>query len=368
MGTETLTTSPRRIIDYSPEIGEREVVFALQDGDQALSSVKLCQEVSRPRVGPAFERVDATGTWRLGFPRPNADRMEYLFRVEYKDDGQQTIPDPANPERAPGPFGEKSVVEFPGYRAPAWTEEATELHGNEIVSHIRARSLAADLPLVVWTSPGAAEDDALPLLVVHDGPEYAHFSDLLRFLDLFTRSGALPPMRAALVAPVDRDHVYSASTSYARALAYEIVPAIERMAPMPPGRSKRVGMGASLGALAMLHAHRTHPALFGGLFLQSGSYFRQRFDKQEAGFVRFRRVSRFAGRVLSATDWAHPIPIAMTCGSIEENMANNRAMRNALSSQGYDVAWRENRDGHNWIAWRDTFETDLLALLQRVWA
>ncbi|MGH2817419.1 MAG: alpha/beta hydrolase [Actinomycetota bacterium] len=346
---------------------DRDVTFALQDGDHALSSVKLCQEITRPRVGPAFERVDATGTWRLRFPRPNADRMEYLFRVEHKDGGSETIPDPANPERAPGPFGEKSVVDFPGYRAPAWTEAARELHGNEIVSHIRARSLRVDLPLIVWTSPGAAEDDALPLLVAHDGPEYADFSDLLKFLDLFTRSGALPPMRAALVGPVERGHIYSASTSYARALAYEIVPAIERMAPMPHGRSKRVGMGASLGALAMLHAHRTHPAVFGGLFLQSGSYFRQRFDKQESGFVRFRRISRFAGRVLSASDWAHPIPIAMTCGSVEENMANNRAMRDALSTQGYDVVWRENRDGHNWIAWRDTFEQDLLALLQRVW-
>jgi enterochelin esterase family protein len=354
-------------VDVSPAVTDRDVTFALQDGDLALTSVKLCQEIIRPRVGPDFERVDATGTWRLRFPRPNADRMEYLFRVEHRDGGEETIPDPANPERAPGPFGEKSVVEFPGYRAPAWTEEARELHGNEIVSHIRARSLRADLPLIVWTSLGAAEDDAVPLLVAHDGPEYAHFSDLLKFLDLFTRSGALPPMRAALVGPVERDHVYSASTSYAHALASEIVPAIERMAPMPPGRSKRVGMGASLGALAMLHAHRTHPALFGGLFLQSGSYFRQRFDKQELGFVRFRRVSRFAGKVLSATDWAHPIPISMTCGSVEENMTNNRAVRDALSTQGYDIAWRENRDGHNWIAWRDTFEPDLLALLQRVW-
>lgn len=127
-------------------------------------------------------------------------------------------------------------------------------------------------------------------------------------------------------------------------------------------------MGASLGALAMLHAHRTHPAVFGALFLQSGSYFRQRFDKQETGFVRFRRISRFAGRVLSAPDWAHPIPITMTCGSVEENLANNRAVRDALTNQGYDVAWSENRDGHNWIAWRDTFEPDLLPLLQRVWA
>ena len=366
MGTEALTTSPRSI-ESSPQVGDREVVFSLQDGDLALSSVKLCQEITRPRVGPDFERVDATGTWTLRFPRPDADRMEYLFRLEHRDGNHETIPDPSNPERAPGPFGEKSVVEFPGYRAPAWTGQAGVLHGKELVARVHAPSLRADLPLIVWTSAGVAEDDPLPLLVAHDGPEYARFSDLLGFLDHFTRSGDLPPMRAALLGPVERDHVYSASTAYARALAYEIVPAIEEMAPTPHGRSKRVGMGASLGALAMLHVHRTHPAVFGGLFLQSGSFFRQRFDPHETGFVRFRRISRFAGRVLSASDWAHPIPVAMTCGSVEENLANNRAMRDALSRQGYEVTWRENRDGHNWIGWRDAFAPDLLGLLRRVW-
>ena len=55
-------------------------------------------------------------------------------------------------------------------------------------------------------------------------------------------------------------------------------------------------MGASLGALAMLHAHRMHPDLFGGLFLQSGSFFRQRLDRYERGFPRFGRISRFVGR------------------------------------------------------------------------
>ena len=65
-------------------------------------------------------------------------------------------------------------------------------------------------------------------------------------------------------------------------------------------------MGASLGALAMLHAHRMHPDSFGGLFLQSGSFFRQRFDRNEAGFGRFRRITRFVGTVLRERSWPHP--------------------------------------------------------------
>src|SRR5205814_1848641 len=64
------------------------------------------------------------------------------------------------------------------------------------------------------------------------------------------------------------------------------------------GRGRRVGLGASLGALALLHAHRLEPGAFSALFLQSGSFFRRRTDRQEAGFGRFARVDRFVGSVL----------------------------------------------------------------------
>ena len=117
----------------------------------------------------------------------------------------------------------------------------------------------------------------------------------------------------------------------------------------------------------MLHVHRLYPASFGGLFLQSGSYFRQRYDKQESGFVRFGRISRFMGRVLTAEEWSHPIPIGMTCGTIEENLANNLATHDALARQGYEVDLHQNRDGHNWTGWRDTFDPHLIDLLARVW-
>jgi enterochelin esterase-like enzyme len=35
--------------------------------------------------------------------------------------------------------------------------------------------------------------------------------------------------------------------------------------------------------------------------------------------------------------------------------------------QGYDVSFAEHPDGHNWIAWRDSFEPHLSELLRRVW-
>jgi enterochelin esterase family protein len=170
-------------------------------------------------------------------------------------------------------------------------------------------------------------------------------------------------MRAALIGPVDRDEIYSASAYFARALAQELLPALEPLAPTPRGLRFRVGMGASLGALAMLHAHRRHPALFGALYLQSGSYFRPRSDRQESGFPRFQRISRFVGEVLAGRPFHAPVPVTMTCGSIEENLANNRGMRGALGGQGYPVRLLVNRDGHTWTGWRDTFDPHLADLL-----
>lgn len=44
--------------------------------------------------------------------------------------------------------------------------------------------------------------------------------------------------------------------------------------------SVRIGMGTSLGGLAMLHALCHDQDAFAGLFLQSGSFLRPRFDAQ----------------------------------------------------------------------------------------
>ena len=352
----------------SPRVDEASVTFSLPDPDLGLREVQLIQELQRPRLGPPFKLDEETRTWKLRFRRPPADRMEYKFYLLHDTGAEETINDPANPLQAPGPFGAKSVIEFPGYRPPAWIDEPNVPADAIVETKIRSRTLRADLRTLIWTPESHAPDESLPLLVAHDGPEYDEISSLLKFLRSKTDSGVLPPIRVGLIAPVDRDQIYSASAAYARAFSYEILPALERLAPAPHGRSMRAGMGASLGALAMLHIHRVNPATFGALFLQSGSYFRQRFDKQESGFPRFGRISRFMGRVLTAEDWAHPIPITMTCGAVEENLANNRATFRALEAQAYNVSLHENRDAHNWVAWRDTFDPHLSDLLVRVWS
>ena len=325
--------------------------LALPDAEQAYSEVQLGQELVRPRPGPLFAWEN--GAWHLDFPRPDVDRMEYLIGV----DGDFRL-DPGNPKRAAGPFGDKSVVEWPDYEPPAWLDSIADAGPVEELE-IRCRRLVARVQVQLYSTPEPPGKDA-PLLVVHDGPEYAKYAGLTRFLDAMSWEERIPPLRAALIQPVDRDETYSASAQYSAALVRELLPAIGKRAP----HTIRIGMGASLGALAMLHAHRRHPKTFDGLFLQSGSFFRQRSDKHDSGFPRYRRITRFVGTVLRGVGEVRPIPVAITCGTAEENRANNEALAEALIYQRYTSWISLVRDAHTWTCWRDAFDPNLPALIE----
>jgi enterochelin esterase family protein len=200
------------------------------------------------------------------------------------------------------------------------------------------------------------------LLVVHDGPEYAQYSRLTRFLDAMSADGRIPPLWAALLPPVDRNETYSASAVYAAALVRELLPELGRHLAHGP----RVGVGASLGALALLHAHIRHPGHFDALLLQSGSFFRQRSDKVESSFGRYARITRFVGTVLHGAGQERTIPVMVTCGTAEENLANNRGVAAALAGRGYPVRFAGVRDAHNWVCWRDALDPHLVDLLEAV--
>lgn len=319
-----------------------ELRFTYRERGPRLAAVRLAHHLR----GFPHELTRRGRSWELVAPLPQVDRLEYQFELVHRGGRSEWVVDPENPLRASGPWGEKSVLELPGYRPPEWLED--EPLGEPETGEIRSRILRATLPALHWAHPHA--HGGSPLLVAHDGPEYAEHSALPALL------GRLPPLRAVLLAPVDRNEVYSASARYARALADEILPSL---GPAPV----RIGMGASLGALAMLHTHRRHPATFDALFLQSGSFFRRR-DRHERWFPRFDRISRFVGATL-AQPGERPIPVTIACGTVEDNFGANVAMYEALRRQRYDARFHGFRDGHSWVAWRDSFHPHLLRLLQR---
>ena len=79
------------------------------------------------------------------------------------------------------------------------------------------------------------------------------------------------------------------------------------------------------------------------------------------------RIEGFVEDVLSRPSWPEPIPVEMTCGAVEENLASNKAARTALRRQGYPAHLHVMPDAHNWIGWRDAWLPHLPALLRKAW-
>ena len=194
------------------------------------------------------------------------------------------------------------------------------------------------------------------VLVVLDGPEYDRQLRLLALLRRLVDRGDVKPHRVALVEPEDRFETYSASAAFAKAFAAALVPL----------KGRRVGLGCSLGGLALLHAHQTHPETLHGLFLQSGSFFHRSTSAHEAGFARYARVDRFIGSVHRGRN-AAPVPTTITCSLDEENYGNNAAVAKSLAAQDYPVDFHAARGGHDWPTWKRAVEAHLPELLRRAW-
>jgi enterochelin esterase family protein len=111
------------------------------------------------------------------------------------------------------------------------------------------------------------------------------------------------------------------------------------------------------------------PEAFVAAFSQSGSFFRRALDPQEASYPFFDRVATSVDALARRRRRPRqPVQIGLTCGEHEENMANNRAIVEALRAAGHEVALRSLPDLHNYTAWRDSLHPSLTALLRAAWA
>ena len=81
-----------------------------------------------------------------------------------------------------------------------------------------------------------------------------------------------------------------------------------------------------------------------------------------------RSTGRSGQRCSLRRDPGRPIPVTITVGLDEENLANNRALAETLASGGYDVELHESPGGHDWPVWRRQLKARLPELLERAWS
>jgi enterochelin esterase-like enzyme len=220
------------------------------------------------------------------------------------------------------------------------------------------------LPVEVWSPAGLANDEPAPLLVVHDGPEMVTLASLDVYVSEMVSSAVLPPFRMMLCRPVRRDEWYAANDRYLAAELVALSKVTERYA-TPPDRI--VVMGASPGGLTALLLALGDLFDFAGVFCQSGSLFESDLDPQESSYPWFGRIVDHVRAIPASAARKRSLPVAFTCGALEENAANNRAMADRLRAAGHDVRYLEVADLHNYTAWRDAWDPALTDLLRDCW-
>ena len=275
--------------------------------------------------------------------------MEYL--IEFDD---ATAPDPENPLRAPGAFGDKSVIEFQGTRRPpGWTR--ARARGTRAPRPMRGRGrAAADGRL--WSPPGADPDGRARCWSRTTGPSTPSFGSRCVAARRRRRRAAAVPGRAAAPGRPRRD-LLRVRRATPRAVA-RVLPALRAPSARPEPWSAWAPASARSRCCTPTGAARRR---FGGLFLQSGSFFRPRSTAQEAGLPRAsRRIARFVARRAGGAGPARADP-----GDDDLRHRARRTSRNNRTSRRRSAArasrWRSSSTATptTGSAWRDALHPHL---------
>ena len=294
------------------------------DGDVVVVRLPDPDEGRRegPRSGPtstsATPRFDA-GRRRLGAAADRPPRRPARVPLRRR---RRPRARPDQPPTVDGAFGEHSWLALARLPPPAWLDAPK-------VERRVPRCVVTRRRTSTWS--GAREPPgAEHLLLAHDGPEMAAFGGLLDFVGARRRRRHLPPMRVALLAPGPRNQRYAANPAYAATLSDQVVPGLLARAAPPSAYPVLIGQslgGARRPARRVDHARHVRRAAAAVRVVLH--------PRARPAGVRLRvlgRGDRLRRRaLLAATQAAPDAPaVAMTCGTAEENLANNRLMRDHL--------------------------------------
>jgi enterochelin esterase family protein len=198
---------------------------------------------------------------------------------------------------------------------------------------------------------------ALPLLIMHDGPEYVEYAGLNRCLDFLIATGRIPPMLALLHQPHSRNDEYVDNAHHFDHLFEEVLPQLTRSHPF----GRVYAGGASLGGVASLLAAFRNPGAIDGLILQSGSFVFGLGGPFRRGPV-LKPVTEVLPQILQVPEKL-PENLVLSCGTYDGLVEDHRVLIPKLRQSRPNLKYAEINAGHHWRCWRDRLESDLFALL-----
>lgn len=320
-------------------------------------AVKLQHWLNGSPNSQMFRRHKTLDLWYLTLHLPENSRIEYKFEV-VAGGQSQFIHDPLNPLLAHDPFGANSVCYGPGYEIPDWTlHDPTAAEGSIEKVTIDSGAFGDTRKIGVYMPATFDVSQSPPALIVHDGSDFAHFSDLKIVLDNLIHRGKIAPLVVALIDPVDRLREYAGDPKHAQFVVEEVLHLLKEGFGVSEQSADHGLMGASFGAVASLYTAWRFPRVFGRLLMQSGSFVvtgsgLERLAREFQPVVAFTQLFRTSPRPVSEK-------VFVSCGQFESLIHHNRELVPLLEAAGMEVRFTETPDGHNWENWRDRLREGL---------
>jgi enterochelin esterase-like enzyme len=282
--------------------------------------------------------------------------------------------DPLNPRHwfeNPGgtKFEYQSMVELPDAKPQPYIAKRDGVPAGKIEkSRIKSALLGNEHDLSVYTPPGYRRDgQPNSLLIVFDESSYLTLVPTPVILDNLLSEKRIPPMVAVLIANPDqetRTRELPPNPAFADFLSNELLPWVRQNYNVAKDPSRVVVAGSSFGGIASVYAGLRHPETFGNILCQSGSFWWSAPKPEPYAEPNFLAKEFVKSPRL-------PLRFYMDAGSFEVDMNGgggailepSRHMRDVLLAKGYEVTYRENVGGHDYLSWRGSLADGLIALV-----
>ena len=340
----------------TPLIENDTTVIYLYQG--ANKRVRILGDITQWADNIEMENIPRTDLYYYRGIHPAEARLEYQLII----DDDPPIADPLCPYKVLNGLGSHSELAMPGYTYhPALESVRDGTTGDyaRVTQHLLSSGImgyATDI--YVYTPP---EYDSLnthhPAIYVLDGQDYIEYAHAPAVLDHLIESGELEPVIAVFIAPPNRHAMaipnrsteYGMNPDYARFMADEVVPFVEKHYRSLALPSARLVAGPSYAGLASAYIALHHSNVFGLAYSQSG-YFSFRSN---ALVEAYRHAPRKPIRLyVDIGLYEQMVGLGWLPDDAINFLKANRQFKEVLTEKGYDFIYQEYPEGHTWGNWR----------------
>lgn len=163
----------------------------------------------------------------------------------------------------------------------------------------------------------------------------------------------------------------ASGNNYGEFLGRELIEMTRRMFPLSEKREDTFIGGLSMGGFGAMRNGLKYSDTFGAIASLSGAFHVMEFEDLGATSKAFGEALFGPAAEMAVSD-KNPVVLAktlaeqtqkpkiyMSCGTEDQLMPSNRAFREILEDNGFDVTWYEGPGAHNWDFWNE----DILRIL-----